>query len=212
MSWMRPRPQFRVSGRVNSPHFEHSVTRLSNVARRGSGLGKLKRIAIERLADYRAHAVGADHELGLDLSAIGESEEGPVASLRYLDQAVPEMNGAVIEPACKRVQEIRAVKGAIGRAVPLRRLQPVVEFEKLTGLHVARVDPGRQVSYRGDVVADTDRSQRFDGLGTCIDRGTDLAQGRSLLEHLRFDPKCLERIRGREPGKPSADDRDPTAR
>ena len=36
---MRPRPQLCVSGRVNSPHFEHSVTRLKSFSRRGSELG-----------------------------------------------------------------------------------------------------------------------------------------------------------------------------
>ena len=194
MSWMRPRPQFCVSGRVNRPHFEHSVTMLRSFLRRGSGLGKLARIssgsprvdqpssthlsvsswvtmftsflladvigeemaarpdpldmagrfehllrhiaavqqrtpyhltgvgrvvgAIERLADDRAHAVGGDHILGLDLRAIGEGEHDAVVLLLDPGQAVPEMNGAVIEPACERVQQVGAVKAVIGRAVP----------------------------------------------------------------------------------------------
>ena len=121
------------------------------------------------------------------------------------------MNGAVIEPAGERVQQIGAVKGVIGRAVPLRSLEPIVEFEELTGLHVARVDAGRRVRDRGDLVADADRLQRLDGLRAGVDRGADLAQGRSGLEHLRLDPEGLQRIRGREPGEPAADNRDPAA-
>ena len=117
------------------------------------------------------------------------------------------MNGAMIEPACERVQQVGAVKGVIGSAVPLRSLLPIVEFEELTGLHVARVDSGRRVPDSGDFVANTDRLQRFDGLRAYVDRGADLAQSRSGLENLRLDPKGLQRIRGREPGKPPADNR-----
>ena len=74
------------------------------------------------------------------------------------------MNGAMIEPACERVQQIGAMKGVIGRAVLLCSLVPVAEFEELSGLHVARVDSGRQVRDGGDLVANADRLQRFDGL------------------------------------------------
>src|ERR1700745_127632 len=204
ISWMRPRPQFCVSGRVNRPHFEHSVTRLKSFSRRGSGVGKVKRrasgsagiatarpaflhpfvrvllgddvpellaadvigeematrpdpldmarrrehllrqilavrertpyhltrigggvLAIERPADDRAHAIGADHDLRLDLSAIGESENDTVASLLQSCQAMSQMNGAMIEPACECVQEVGVVKGIIGSAVPRCSLVPI---------------------------------------------------------------------------------------
>ena len=42
--------------------------------------------------------------------------------------------------------------------------------------------------------------------------GADLAQGRSGLENLRRHPDGFQRLRGREPGEPSADDRNFTAR
>ena len=287
MSWMRPRPQFSVSGRVNSPHFEHSVTQAQQLREARLGIGEarahlvgiaagrpafldpfirvllgddiheplgadvigeematrpdpldmagrrehllrhvaaveerapyhLARIArivvpIERLTDNRAHAVGADHDLGLDLGAIGESEHDTVASLLQSGQAVSQMNGAVIEPAGERIQQVGAMKAVIGRAVAHRSLVPVVEFEELAGLHVARVDAGRRVGDSRDLVADADRAQRLDGLRAGVDRGADLAQGRGGLEHLRLHPEGPQRVCGREPGEPAADDRDPTA-
>ena len=76
------------------------------------------------------------------------------------------MNGAMIEPAGERVEQVGAVKGVIGSAVPLRGLVPIVEFEELAGLHVARVDSARQMPDGGDFVANADRLQRFDGLRT----------------------------------------------
>ena len=193
---------------------EHLLRHIAAVQQRTphhlTGIGRVV-VAIERLTDDRAHAVGADHELGLDLSAIGEGEHDAVASLLQSGQAVSQMNGAVIEPACERVQQVGAVKGVIGSAVPRRSLVPIVEFEELAGLHVARVDSGRQVPDGGDLVADADRLQRLDGLRADVDRGADLAQGRSGLENLRLDPEGLQRIRGREPGEPAADNRYPTA-
>ena len=121
------------------------------------------------------------------------------------------MNGAMIEPACERVQQVGAVKGVIGSAVPRRSLVPIVQFEELTGLHVARVDSGRCVRDSGDFVANADRLQRLDGLRAYVDRGADLAQSRSGLENLRLHPEGLQRMRGREPGEPAADNRYPTA-
>ena len=117
------------------------------------------------------------------------------------------MNGAMIEPACERVQQVGAMKGVIGSAVPLRSLEPIVEFEELAGLHVARVDSGRRGADSGDLVADADRLQRLDGLRAGVDRGADLAQSRSGLENLSLDPEGLQRVGGREPGKPAADNR-----
>ena len=60
----------------------------------------------------------------------------------------------------------------------------------------------------GDLVADADRPQRLDGLRACVDRGADLAQSRRGLENLGLHPEGLQRIRGREPGEPAADNRD----
>src|SRR6185295_5264410 len=99
------------------------------------------------------------------------------------------------------------VKGVIGSSVPRRSLEPVVEFEELTGLHVARVDSRRCGPDSGDAVANADRLQRFDGLRAGVDRGADLAQGRSGLEDLRLHSERLQRIRGRKPGEPAADNR-----
>ena len=119
------------------------------------------------------------------------------------------MNTARIEPACERVQEIGAVKGVIGSAVPRRSLEPIVEFEELTGLHVARVDSGRCGPDSGDFIANADRLERLVGLRAYIDRGADLAQGRRGLEKLRLYPEGLQRARGRDPGEPAADNRHP---
>src|SRR5712691_1858313 len=123
-----------------------------------------------------------------------------------------QMNGAVIEAARERVQKVGAMKAVIGRPVLRRSLFSVVEFEVLAGLHVARVDSGRCVRNRGDLVADADRLQRLDGLRTCVDGGADLAQGGGGLENLRLHPEDPQRVGGRKPGEPAADDRYLTAR
>src|SRR5262245_11699591 len=176
-----------------------------------AGIGRVV-VAVERLPDDRAHAIGADHDLGLDASAIGESERDTVAALLQSCEAVSQMNGAAIEPAREGVEQVGAVKGVIGSAVARRSLAPIVEFEELTGLHVARIDAGRRVGDGGDLVAEIDRSQRLDGLRADVDRGADLAQGRRRLEHLRRHAEGPQRVRGRKPGESAADDRDPAAR
>src|SRR5262249_8563008 len=175
-----------------------------------TGIGRVV-AAIERLTHDRAHAVGADHDLGLDASAVGESEQCTVVALLEPGEAVPEMNGAMIEPACERVEQVGAVKGVIGGAVSRGILSPIVEFEKLAGLHVARVDAGRCRRNSGDLIAETDRLQRFDRLRTDIDRSADLAQGRCSLEDLRLYAESPQRMRSREPGEATADNGYPTA-
>ena len=97
----------------------------------------------------------------------------------------------MIESAGERVEQIGAVKAVIGSAVARRGLVPIVEFEELAGLHVARVDAGRCGRDRGDLVAETDCLQRFEGLRTDVDRGADLPQGRCGLEDLRLHAKSL---------------------
>src|SRR5215813_13252888 len=76
----------------------------------------------------------------------------------------------MIESAGERVEQIGAVKAVIGSAVARRGLVPIVEFEELAGLHVARVDSGRCGRDGGDLVAKTDRLQRFEGLWTDVAR------------------------------------------
>jgi hypothetical protein len=136
----RPDP-LDMAGRL-----EHLLRHIAAVEQRTphhlAGIGRVV-VAVERLADDRAHTIGADHDLGLDASAIGESEGDSVAALLQSGEAVSQMNGAAIEPARQRVQQVGAVKGVIGSAVARRSLSPIVEFEELTGLHVARVDAGR---------------------------------------------------------------------
>ena len=121
------------------------------------------------------------------------------------------MNGAVVEPACERVQEVGAMEGVIGSAEPRRILVPIVEFEELAGLHVARVDSRRCGGDGGDRVAKADRVERFDRLRAYVDRGADLAEGGSRLEHLRLHSEGCQRTRGRKPGEPAADNRYPAA-
>ena len=84
---------------------------------------------------------------------------------------------------------------------------PVVEFEELAGLHVARLDSGRCGADRGELVADPDRSQRLDGLRADIDRGADLTQSRRGFEDVRPDPEGLQRMRGGEAGESATDNR-----
>jgi len=99
---------------------------------------------------------------------LAKSEHDAVALLLYSCEAVSQMNGAPIEPAGERVQQVGAMKSVIGGAVPLRGYEPIVEFEELTGLHVARVDSRRRGPYRGDFVANAGSLQRLDGLGLTL--------------------------------------------
>ena len=75
------------------------------------------------------------------------------------DEAMARWIDAVIEAARQRVQQVGAVKSIIGRAIAQRRLSPVVEFERLSGLHVAGVDSRRRLRDRGDLLAQADRLQ-----------------------------------------------------
>src|SRR5262245_26010424 len=111
----------------------------------------------------------------------------------------------MIESAGERVEQIGAVKAVIRSAVARCGLVPIVEFKELAGLHVARVDAGRCGRDGGDLVAETDCLQRFKGLRAYVDSRADLAQRRSGLENLRLHPEGPQRMRGREPGEPSAD-------
>jgi hypothetical protein len=119
-----------------------------------------------------------------------------------------EMNGAGIEPARERVEQVGAMIGVVGRAITLRRLLAVVELDELAGLHVAGVHAGRRPADGRDLVADADRLQRLDGLRAGVDGGADLAQRRGGLEDLRLDGEFPQRIRRREAGEPAADDCD----
>ena len=61
-------------------------------------------VAVERLADDRAHPVGADHELGFDLGAVGERESDAVAAVLESNEAMVQMDQAVIQSARQRIQ------------------------------------------------------------------------------------------------------------
>src|SRR5215472_4525112 len=122
------------------------------------------------------------------------------------------MHSAWIKPAGETLHQVGAMKRIIRSAVLFPDLAPVGEFEKITGLHVAGVDARRQMPDRGDLLADTDRSQRFDGLRTGIDRSSDFAEFRSGLENVRSDAKALERVRGCRARQSAADDRYHAAR
>jgi hypothetical protein len=155
-----------------------------------TGVGRVV-VAIERLTDHRAHAIGTDHEFGLDAGTIGENLDGMIRALLNSGQAVRQVNGAVIKPACESVQQVGAMKRVVRSAIPLRHLESIIELEKLTRLHVARVNSRRQVPDRGDLFADTDRLQCFDGLRTRVNGGADLTQRRSGLENFSLDPEGL---------------------
>ena len=94
------------------------------------------------------------------------------------------------------------MKGVIGSAVPLRSLVPIVEFQELAGLHVARVDSARQVRDSGDLVAKADRLQGFGGLRAYIDRGADLAQAGAASKTSAFVPKVVSAFAAARPASP----------
>ena len=50
------------------------------------------------MADDRAHAIGADHEIGFDLGAVGEGERGAIASLVDADEAMARSLGVTGVP------------------------------------------------------------------------------------------------------------------
>src|SRR5215831_3046960 len=102
------------------------------------------------------------------------------------------------------------MKAVVGSAVTLGGLEPVVEFEKLTGLHIAGIDSRRPMADSGDLVPNTDRLQRLDRLWAGIDCSSDLAQRWSRFKNLGGQSDSLQRIRGRESGEPAADNGYPT--
>jgi hypothetical protein len=112
------------------------------------------------------------------------------------------MDGAVIEPACERVQQVGAMKGVIGRAVPLRGLEPIVEFEELAGLHVARVDAARQMPDGGDLVADADRLQRLDGLRAELTAAPISPKAGAVSKTSAFIPKVFSAFAAASPASP----------
>ena len=117
---MAPRPDpLDMAGRLNGlkRHIGAVEQRAPHhLARIGRVVG-----AVERMTDHRAHAIGADDELGFDARAIVERQHDAIALLLQSRQAVPKMNGAAIEPARERVKQVGAVKGVIGRAESLPR-------------------------------------------------------------------------------------------
>ncbi len=253
MSWIRPRPQFPVSGRVNRPHFEHAVTmlrsfssrpalrdpfvgillrddvhellaadvirqqmttgahpldmsgRLEHLARNIASLQErapdhLPRIrgiilAVESMANDRAHPVGADHELGFDLGAMGESEDDAFASLLDPDEAMVQMDQAAIQRARQSIQQVGPVKRIVRRAVTGRIFSPVIEFEEFTGLHVPRVDARGRIGHGGDLFAEPDGNKR-----PCCVRGNiygcaDFAQGGRRFKDFCLNAEAGERMR-----------------
>ncbi len=121
------------------------------------------------------------------------------------------MNVAAIKAGGERIEKVGAVKGEIRRTETRASLVAIVEFQELAGLHVAGVDAGRRGADGGDLVGKPDRLQRLDGLRADIDRGADLAERRSLLEHLRLQSEGFERLCRRQSGQATADNRDPAA-
>ena len=164
-------------------------------------------LPVERLPDDRADAVGADHEIGFDLGAVGEGEHDAVAFLLNADEAMVEMDQAAIQSARQYIQQIGAVKRVIRRAVTLRGFQPVVEFEKLAGLHVARVNARGARAHGGDLFAQADGDKRLCCVRRDIDGGADLAQGGRRFKDFRLDPEAGERMRRGQSREAAPDNR-----
>ena len=72
------------------------------------------------------------------------------------DKAVAQVDGGRVKACGERVQEVRTVIGIEGRAKALRHRDPVVEFEELAALHIARVDAGGLSPNRGNLIANAD--------------------------------------------------------
>ena len=116
-----------------------------------------------------------------------------------------EMDQAAIQSARQNIQQVGAVKRIIRRAVTLRGFQPVVEFEKLAGLHVARVNARGTRAHGGDLFAQADGDQRLCCVRRDIDGGADFAQGGRRFKDLRLDPEAGQRMRRGQSREPAAD-------
>ena len=147
-----------MSGRL-----KHIVRNVAAIEQRAPhhlpGIGRIV-VAIEGLADDRTHAVGANDEVGFDLGAVGEGEHDAVGPLLDPDQAMVQVDQAVIQCARQSVQQVGAVKGVVRRAVTRRGFPPVIEFEELTGLHVPRVDARGRVGHGGNPFAESEGNKR----------------------------------------------------
>ena len=120
------------------------------------GIGRIV-VAIERLADHRANTVRGDHDIRLDRGAIGEAELDRAAAIVYGSEPVTKMDRSGIDALGESIEKIGAVESVVRRTVAQRFLAQVAKFERLSGLHVARENAGRQIRDGGDLLAKSDR-------------------------------------------------------
>jgi hypothetical protein len=64
-----------------------------------------------------------------------------------------QMDQAAIQSACQCIQQVGPVKRVVWRAETGCGFAPVIEFEKLTGLHVPCVDARGGIAHVGDLFA-----------------------------------------------------------
>ena len=158
------------------------------------------------MADDRADPVGADHELGFDLGAIGERESDAVAALLDSNEAMVEVDQAGIQSARQSIQQVGAVKRIVRRAETSGVFPPVIELDKFAGLHVPRIDARGRSAYGGDLVAEPDGDQRPCCVRGHVDGCTDFAQGGRRFKDFGRNPEAGQRIRCGQSREPTPDD------
>ncbi len=124
------------------------------------------------------------------LAPLAKARTTPVASLLDANEAMVQMDQAVIQPARQGIQQVGAVKRIVRRAVTSCTFPPVIEFEKLTGLHVPRVDAWGRIGHGGDLFAQPDGNKR-----PCCVRGNiygcaDFAQGGRRFKDFCLNPEA----------------------
>ena len=199
---VRPHPH-RAVGDINVAR--HRVRRRH--AAPADAAGEARHIGAEQtVAHHRVNAVGADHDVGLDLAAVGKARYGVLGAAldRHGAHAGADLGG--LERAGEDRQQVGAVHRQIGRA------EFFFEVAAPRARDVAATVPGADVEKVGiagdgvDLVLDAERAQRLDGIGRGVEPGADLAQIRRLLAHDGLGAAMLQRQRRGEPADPASHD------
>lgn len=88
-----------------------------------------------------------------------------------------------------------------------RGFAPVIEFEKLTGLHIPCVDARRGKAYVGDLFAQPDGDKRPRCVRGNIYGCTDLSQGGGCFKDFGLNSNAGQRIRSRQSSETAPNNR-----
>jgi hypothetical protein len=144
------------------------------------------------------NAIGADHEIGFDLAAVGKARHRGAAARLGADATMSEAKLRGLERAGEHVEQVGAMHAEIWRAEFVPEIAAMHARDDVAALPRADDEKIRAVADRFDFGLDTERAARLDGIGREVDAGADLAQHGRLLGNDRLGAAPLERQRRRK--------------